>query len=319
MASKQPVLGIDVGGTNLTAGLVNEKNKIVARHKIDTEADQGEAHVIERIASCVNELLDDAKYKLADIAGIGLGIPGAVNPAAGVVLEAVNLRWTDMPVAKQLAKQVDLPITLDNDVNVGAWGEYEIGAAKDAKGVLAIFVGTGIGGGIILNGELYTGVYGTAGEIGHMIVDTHGPLGSRTLERLASRTSVVNRLHTLVNANVESNIKELSGSKWPRIRSKALRKALASDDPLTLRVLRDAAKVIGHAAASCVTLLSLDCVVIGGGLTEALDERWIGWINEAFQDAVFPPVCRQCKLVESKLGDDAGLLGAALLARKRLT
>jgi len=319
MASKLPVIGIDVGGTNITAGLVNEKNKVVGRHKIDTEADKGESHVIERIASCIHELLDDAKIKLADVAGVGLGIPGAVDPKTGVVLEAVNLRWKDMAVAEHLADHVDLPITVDNDVNVGTWGEFEAGAGKGAKGLLGIFVGTGIGGGIVLNGELYTGVYGTAGEIGHMIVNAGAPFGMRTFERLASRTSVVNRLIALVTANEPSNIKDLAGSKWPRIRSKTLRKALASDDPLTLRVLQDAAKVVGHTAASCVTLLSLDCVVIGGGLTEALDDRWIKWVREAFDDVVFPDICKQCKVVESKLGDDAGLLGAALLARKRLT
>ena len=315
---KGMVIGIDVGGTNITAGLVDAKNKIIAREKIDTKADGGEAVVVERIAQVIRALADDVGCKLDDIDGVGLGVPGVVEPTTGVVVEAVNLRWSDMHVAEHLKDHLDLPVTVDNDVNVGTWGEYELGAGKGGRGVFGIFVGTGIGGGLILDGVLYTGALNTAGEIGHVIIDSHAPYGGRTLERLASRTAIVNRLIALVNAHEPSCLKELAGDKWPRIRSKVLKKALAQDDALTVRVLSDAAKAIGHAVANVVTLLSLDRIVVGGGLTEALDERWVKWIRESFDDAVFPETCRQCKVVESELGDDAGLLGAALLARHRL-
>lgn len=316
--SDGPVIGIDLGGTNITAGLVDSDNRIIERTKIDTAADEGPEAVLERVADVIDELLKKSNYSRSEMVGVGLGVPGAVDANTGVVLEAVNLRWRDLHLTEHLATKTDLAVTVDNDVNVGTWGEYELGAARGCTGVLGIFVGTGIGGGLILNGSLHTGVFGTAGEIGHTIIQSGAPFGARTVERLASRTAIVNRLVALVEANEKSEIRELAGKKWPRIRSKVLKKALAADDTLTLRVLGDAAKVIGHAAASAVTLLSLDCVVIGGGLTEALDDRWVQWIRDNFLDAVFPDVCRQCKVVAAELEDDAGLIGAALLARRRL-
>lgn len=317
--SDAPVIGIDLGGTNITGGLVDAKDKVVCREKTDTRADEGEPAVIKRVVGVVKTLCKDAGVEPTDLAGVGLGVPGAIEPSTGVVLEAVNLRWSNVHVAEHLAEQVGAPVTVDNDVNVGTWGEYRKGAAKGASMVLGVFIGTGIGGGLVLDGELFTGAFGTAGEIGHTTIDTHAPFGHRTLEQVASRTAIVNRLVAMVNANHPSILRELAGAKWPRIRSKVLSKALNKDDALTVRVIGDAARAIGTSIAGVVTLLSLDCVVIGGGLTEALDDRWIQWITDNFHDAAFPAVCREkCKVVESKLGDDAGLIGAAILARDRL-
>lgn len=313
----EPVVGVDVGGTNITAGLVDERNKVVAREKVDTKADDGPEKVIERIGDCVKSVIKDADRSKGEVAAVGLGIPGVVEPATGLVLEAVNLRWTDVPVAESLGKALGLPVVVDNDVNVGTWGEYRAGAGKDATGLMGIFVGTGIGGGLVLDGKLYTGVFGSAGEIGHTVLRVRGAFGERTLEQLASRTAIVDRLIALIDSNHPSKLKELAGDKWPRVRSKPLAKAMAADDELTIRVIREAAWAVGIAIANTVTLLSLDCVVVGGGLTEALDDRWMQWIREAFDDAVFPGICRQCKLVPSELEDDAGLVGAALLARER--
>jgi glucokinase len=320
MAAREarPVIGIDLGGTNITGGLVGADQKVVGREKLDTKAELGPDTVVERIGQCIKALCKARGLAPADLAGVGLGVPGAVDAERGLVLEAVNLRWNDMPVAKRLGDLVGTPVTVDNDVNVGAWGEFRLGAAKGRKGVLAVFVGTGIGGGLILNGKLFTGPFGTAGEIGHTVIDSRAPFGMRTLEQIASRTAIVNRLVALISANHDSIIVDLAGAKWPHIRSKVLAKALGKDDPLTTRVIGDAARAVGVAAANMVTMLSLDCIVIGGGLTEALDERWVKWIGEHFEDAVFPDLCRKCRVVESKLGDDAGLLGAAMLARDRL-
>jgi glucokinase len=313
-----PAIGIDVGGTNITAGLLDSDNNITSRFRVDTEADGGFDHVVQRIADAIDQLMGEAGLKPKQIAGVGLGIPGAVDPQTGHVLEAVNLRWTNVDLVGAFHDKADVPITLDNDVNVGIWGEYRRGAARGYDSAIGIFVGTGIGGGLVLNGRLFHGPFGTAGEIGHTILNVHGPHGSRTLEQLASRTAIVNRLHAMLAANAPSSLEEHAGSRWPNVRSKALARALAADDELTVRVLKDAAKVIGAAAANVVTLLSLDCVVLGGGLTEALDDRWIKWVRKAFNHAVFPDHCKQCKVVPSELGDDAGLAGAALLARERL-
>ncbi len=314
----QPVIGIDVGGTNITAGLVDGKNKVSVREKTDTEADQGAAHVIDRIAACIEQLIKDAKCSRDEIAGVGLGVPGAVDASRGAVLEAVNLRWKNVPAATAVAKKVNLPVTLDNDVNVGTWGAYRLGAAQGARSVFGIFVGTGVGGGFVIDGQLMHGVYGTAGEVGHMVINAYGPHGLRTLEQLASRTAVVNRLIQMINANHPSELPQLAGKRWPRIRSKVLARAYEGKDALTVGVVNDAARAVGIAIANVVTLLSIDCVVVGGGVTEALGEKWVSEIRAAFSAAVFPEACRKCKVVPSTLEDDAGIIGAALLARERL-
>ena len=315
--AERPIVGVDVGGTNITAGLIDPRNKIVAREKTDTKPDGGTEKVVERIADCVKAVVKDSDYAKGDLGAVGLGVPGAVEADSGLVLEAVNLRWTNVPLAELLGKALDVPVVVDNDVNVGTWGEYRAGAGEGAKGLLGIFVGTGIGGGLVLDGKLYTGAFGSAGEVGHTVLNARGAFGDRSLEQMASRSAVVNRLVGLVESNHPSKLRELAGDKWPRVRSKPLAKALAADDELTIRVLREAAFAVGIAIANTVTLLSLDRVVVGGGLTEALDDRWMQWIREAFDDAVFPAVCRQCTLQASALEDDAGLLGAALLARER--
>lgn len=314
----KPVVGVDVGGTNITAGLIDPKNKVVAREKTDTKAGDGTEKVIDRIADCVKSVVKDSDYSKGDLGAVGLGLPGAVESETGLVLEAVNLRWTNVPLAELLGRTLDVPVIVDNDVNVGTWGEYRAGAGEGAAGLLGIFVGTGIGGGLVLDGKLYTGAFGSAGEIGHSLINARGAFGDRTLEQMASRRAIVNRLVALVESNHPSKLRDLAGDKWPRVRSKPLAKAMAADDELTLRIVREAAWAVGIAIANTVTLLSLDRVVVGGGLTEALDDRWMQWIREAFDDAVFPAVCRQCKLAASTLEDDAGLLGAALLARERL-
>ncbi len=313
-----PVIGIDVGGTNITAGLVDSRDKITTREKIDTEADKGAAHVLDRIALSVEQLISKAGVSRSEIGGICLGVPGALDVKKGIVFEAPNVRWNNVAVADAISKKVSLPVTLENDVNICTWGEYRLGAAKNSKALFGIFVGTGIGGGLVLNGELLHGVLGTAGEIGHITMDAHGPIGLRTLENLASRTAIVNRLVQLISANHESELPVLAGKRWPRIRSKVLARAYEGKDPLTVSVVNEAARTIGQAIASMVSVLSVDCVVVGGGVTEALNDRWMAEITKAFEEAVFPKVCRKCKVVASSLGDDAGPLGAALLARERL-
>ena len=183
---------------------------------------------------------------------------------------------------------------------------------------MAIFVGTGIGGGLIFDGKLYHGPGGTAGEIGHIVLQSGGALGRRTLENLASRTSIVNTLTSLIESNHPSVVPDLVGGNLADIRSKVLAQAVKKKDPLTLKVVADAARIVGIGIANVVTLLSLKCVVVGGGATEALGEAWMDQIRQAFREHVFPAELRDCRIVASKLEDDAGVVGAALLARDRL-
>ncbi len=313
----QPYIGIDLGGTNIQAGLLSGE-KLLATDRLKTKADGGEDTVIKRIAKVVSSVLEKADVKIDDVAGLGIGAPGAVNHKKGVVINAVNLRWTDFPLGKALEKEIGLPAVVDNDVNVGTWGEYMAGAGKDYDELMGIFVGTGIGGGFVLGGELYHGALMTAGEVGHTVINADAPLGRRTVENLASRTNIVNQLRQLILANHPSIISELTGDDLDKVRSKVLAEAFNQEDDLAIEVIGHAAHYIGVTIANAVTLLSLPCVVVGGGLTEALQQDWIELIRDVFDEYVFPPGLSRCKIVASKLGDDAGIIGAALLAKQRL-
>jgi len=311
-------VGVDLGGTNVTAGVLDAKGKIVGREKTKTKADKGEDDVMERIARVVEESINESGLDKSKIGGVGIGAPGAVDVKKGIVINAVNLRWNYFPLAERLSEMVSLPVTLDNDVNVGAWGEYRAGAGKGFDELLAIFVGTGIGGGLVLNGDLHHGFFGTAGEIGHTVVEPNAGRGRRTLENLASRTSIANLLADLIRSNHESALTEITEGKLDKIRSGALSKAMDKKDALTREVIEKAAHYVGIAAANMVTVLSLPCVVLGGGLTEAVGDQFVKWVRDSFDDFVFPPELRECKIVASKLGDDAGVVGAGMLAMDRL-
>jgi len=208
-------------------------------------------------------------------------------------------------------------VVVDNDVNVGAWGEYRLGAGRGFQDLMAVFVGTGIGGGLVLGGKLYHGHYFTAGEIGHTVSLPHNGLGRRSLENLASRTNVVNQLVGLIQVGHESRIKEITKGDLTQIRSKVLAEAVKKKDKLACEVIRDSARYVGAMVANMVTMLSLPCAVIGGGMPEALGETYVKWVREAFEEFVFPPQLKACKLVAAELGDHAGAIGAALLVREK--
>ncbi len=320
MGKEELYVGVDLGGTNIQSGLVKSDGTILARDKRKTKAEGGDAVVVERIAEAVAKLVKGADVDMGDVAAVGVGSPGAIDDTKGIVLTSPNLRWNNFPLAEVLGKHLKPPVVVDNDVNVGAWGEYIAGAGRelDIRDMLAVFVGTGVGGGLILNGELYRGHHRTAGEIGHTVLHANGPLGRRTLENFASRTAVVNLLRELIAANHPSVLAETAGPDLAQARSKVLKQAVEQGDALSIEVIRNAARYVGISIANVVTLLSLPAVVLGGGLTEALGQQFVDWVQEAYNEVVFPADLRQCQLLAGTLGDDAGLVGAALLARAKL-
>jgi glucokinase len=311
-------VGVDLGGTNVSAGVCDAKNKVIAREKKKTKAEGGTSAVIERICKTVTEAVEKARLTLKDIAGVGIGAPGAVDIERGIVLEAVNLRWTDFPLADALKDELKLPVTVDNDVNVGTWGEHVAGAATEFDDLIGVFIGTGIGGGIILGGQLYHGHGFTAGEIGHTILFADTPIGLRTLENRASRTAMANLLRQLIAANKPSKLVKITGGNLEEIRSATIAAALDDGDELTTTVVKTMARYVGIAIANTVTLLSLPCAVVGGGAVEAMGDTYVKWVRQAFEEHVFPDNLKSAKVVASKLGDDAGVVGAASLARLRL-
>ncbi|MGD9689021.1 MAG: ROK family protein [Phycisphaerales bacterium] len=315
MAGKH-VIGIDLGGTNMQIGVVDASNRVVGRSKKKTRAAEGMEKVIGRIVEGVEEACKDGKVSMKSVTALGIGAPGAIEPYKGVVLQAPNLRWRDVPLADILKKKLKVPVVVDNDVNVAVYGEWKAGAGKGVDHLAGIWLGTGVGGGLILNGRMYYGHYFTSGEVGHTILLPFAPPGSQKLEENCSRTAVVDRLLRLIRVR-KSIIPELAQGDLSEVRAKTVAMAYEQNDAVTHDVIDNAAEMLGIAIANLVTTLSLPRVVLGGGLTEAMGDDIVKPVREATRKYVFPDVCKKVEIVATKLMDNAGLLGAAMMAREK--
>lgn len=309
--------GVDLGGTNIQVGIIRPDARILGRSKLKTDPDAGYEAVVERVIRGVREACEDAGADFDQLACIGVGTPGPVDPRTGVVLEAVNLRWDNAPLRESLASKTGRPVSVENDVNAAIFGEWKHGAGRGASDLLAVWVGTGVGGGLILRGQPFSGHFNTAGEIGHMILVPGAAPGSRSLEHNCSRTAIADRITQLVRANRKSALAETIHA-GKRLKSKSLADAYQSGDELVCEVVNDSADRLGMAIGSIATLLSLERAVIGGGLTEALGEPYVSRIRAAAIREAFPKAVKRMEVVESALGDDAGIVGAGLLALHNL-
>lgn len=314
--SSQLIVGIDLGGTNMQIGLVDRQNRIVGRAKKKTRAAEGGDRVIERMVDGVHEACQQAGVTVRQITAIGIGAPGAIDAKTGVVKQAPNLRWTDYPLARVMSRKLGHHVVVDNDVRSAIYGEWMLGVGKGVSDLLGVWIGTGIGGGLILKGELYHGFFNTAGEIGHTTLFPFAPPAGASLEDNCSRTAIVKRLLRLIETNHPSMITELAEGDLADVKAKVVATAYAKGDKVTRRVVENAAQMLGYGIANIITTLALPRVVLGGGLTEAMGESLVALVRNAVRSVVFPDVCKKVEILGTKLEADAGLLGAALLARK---
>lgn len=318
---KNLVIGVDVGGTKIIAATVDTSGKILGSKKRKTKAHKGVTSVIDRIIKTIRQAAEDADTSLDKIAAVSLGFPGPLDAEKGVIYTAPNLAgWDNFPLAKTLEKELGLPVILDNDVNLGTLGEYEFGAAAGAKSVIGIFVGTGIGGGIILDGKLLSGRNGTAGELGHMSIDYDGPKAASGIkgayEALASRTAIVRDIEKAVKDGKEcilaDNFKGDEDDK--RVTSGDLKKAIQSKDKVVTEILDRACFYLGVGVGSLVNVFGPDVVVMGGGVVEALEDYMMTMIKKSAADYTLANALKGVKIVPAKLGDDAVLMGCVASA-----
>lgn len=313
--------GIDVGGTNMQIGVVDAAGKLVGRARDKTAPDEGVGAVVARMANGIDLACEAAGITRDRLTGIGVGAPSPIDLTKRIAVNALNLGWINVPLADLVEDAVGhgVPVTLDNDVNVAVWGEYVLGAAKDARHVMGIWAGTGIGGGLVLDGKLFDGATGMASEIGHIVVDAAGAPDSRTLEQHAARSSVERAVRHGLNTNMPSCVLQLADTSNPDdvFIHHIIEAARDHQDPLCLDAVSHAAEMIGIASGNMVTMLSLDCIVLGGGLTEVGGDWFLHLVQKAYDHWVFGPFRETCVIKTTELCDNAGLLGAAMLARKR--
>jgi glucokinase len=318
---KDFLLGVDLGGTKILAGVFDAKFNLKGTAKLSTKADRGVEAVINRIARCVNEAVDECDLSLKQLRGVGIGAPGAVDSDSGRVIFAPNLPgWKDIPLKKELEKELGVPVFAGNDCNVCTLGTFDREYKAKPKNLVGVFIGTGIGGGLVINGDLYAGHNLTAGEIGHMVIEVNGPkcgCGNRgCLEALASRTAIFRKIQSAVKDGQKTILTDMLGDDLADMRSGDLRKAIRKGDKFVEKIVEEAAEYAGIGVANLINILNPEIVVVGGGVIEALENEVMPSLLKAVKEHVMPGTMDGIKIEASKLGDHAGITGAAVLARR---
>lgn len=318
--SDECYLGIDVGGTKIFAVLTDGQGKVLHRFKQPTAQSNREA-IVAQIEATVEGILENRKLQPRDIVGLGIGVPGVVDSSSGEVIKTPNLPLAPVSLGPHLEERFGIRTALGNDVNLGTLGEKQFGAAQGAETVLGLFLGTGIGGGLVFRGQLYEGWRGAAGEVGHLRVQIDGPEcgcgGRGCLEACASRTAIERKLLAQLAAGRSSVLTELLGPRRERIRSGVLEEALARQDALVVEVLEEACRILGLGIASLVNVVDPQVVLLGGGVIEACGDFMVPRIEKVVRAEVMPGGRNDFRLVTSQLGDDAVALGGVALAQQR--
>jgi glucokinase len=264
----------------------------------------------------VDTVIRESKVDPAAIRGLGFGVPGQIVPQSTTVRFAPNLDWRNVDIQPLLPKHWTWPITLENDVRMGTYGEFAKGAAQGAKHVFGIFVGTGVGGGLILDGQLHTGFNGNGGEIGHIVV--HWRRGT-SLESIAGRKYQMKRAKEMLDDAPKRVRRGWKGIEPDKVKSSQLAQLYENDDPIAVTVVDDAARALGGAIASVVNFLSPEVIVIGGGVTQALGENFIERIWDIAKRYILPQAADNIRCVPAALGDDSGIVGCAAYTKMKAT
>lgn len=318
------IVGVDLGGTSMRALVVDPSYQILGEDKRRTKVKDKPRKLMEEITDVVEEAMDKADVKWPAIRAVSIGAPGAVDSVQGIVRHAPNLGWKDVRLGAKLKKMMGVPVLVENDVNVGTAGEHALGAAQGWHDVVGIFVGTGIGGGLILGDQLYCGSRGAAGELGHMVLLAGGPkcgCGKHgCAEALASRTAMERDVRAAIKEGKKSVVLDIMKERdYARMTSRVILLALRRKDAVMRQVIERAEFYLGLLVANVVNLLDPECVVIGGGIAERLQEDFVKPIREtAYEYFLQQRDARRIRILPGVLGDNAGALGAAVLARRRL-
>jgi glucokinase len=318
MAGAQLVLGIDLGGTKINTALVDRAGAVLAHDFRATSVSDGPDAVIGRMIDASRQVITTAGMRPDHVQAAGVCAPGPLDVDRGLVLSPPNLPgWDRIPLTARIADALAMPVHLENDANAAALGENRFGAGRGARDMVYVTASTGIGGGLILDGHLYHGASGLAGEIGHQTVLPHGPVcgcGNRgCLESLASGTAIARRGRESVARGVPTVISELAQGDSLRISAKLVAQAAERGDSEARMILSQAMDYLGIGMANLVNLLNPELIVIGGGLTK-LGDMLFDSVRRAIDRIAFPMAARAVRVVPAALGDDVGALGAAALA-----
>ncbi len=322
------VIGIDLGGTNVRAAVVSKEEKIVARHEVPSDAQSGVTHTVTRIAESVNGAIQEAGIARESLGAVGIAVPGHINVPEGRIVWAPNFGETrdgsfvpykDVPLRDLVEKELGLPMTMDNDANVAALGEFRYGAGRGTRHLVMFTLGTGIGGGIIVEGEVLRGATGGAAEVGHIII-ADGVGGSRTgahgrLEGLAQRDAITERAALKMESGRETilwNVIDGPEALTLHLSPANIDEAADAGDALAIEVMQETGHYVGLGIASMMNVFNPEVFVLGGKISRS--ETLFGAALRTAQASSIGSIFNAAKIVRAELGDDAGIMGAAELA-----
>jgi glucokinase len=318
-----PILVADIGGTKILVALFDSEGKMLAGESRPTLAEEGVAAVIERLGSYVLELLGKKNLHPSELAGIGIACAGGIDTGRGaVVTPSPNLPdWSDVPLMDIVHRRFGVITFLLNDASAAALGEHRYGAGKGVNNLVLFTLGTGIGGGIIVEGKLYLGAVGGAGELGHMTVDSHGPRcgcgNTGCLEMLASGRAIERDAVDRLRQGAGSSLADLAGGEIEKITAAQVGAAARSGDPLACDILSRAAYYLGVGMVNIVNIFNPEMVIIGGGMAE-LGDILLEPGRRMVAERAFSVSSRAVRIVTAQLGNEAGVYGAAAFVLDRL-
>ncbi len=313
--SRLPVLAIDLGGTKIIAALVSPEGNVIARYRTLTEAPLGKAAVIDRIMLAVDNVLNIGNADLEGIHSISLAAAGAIDMAKGVITLSPNLPgWIDVPLRDIIRERYQVETYLINDAKAAALGEHGYGAGKGVRHMIFLTISTGIGGGIIIDDRLYFGTSGSAGEIGHMTVDLNGPVcpcgNTGCFEVMASGTAIARYAREYLSRGERSVMPELAGGKTESVTAETVDRAARLGDAVALKVVDRAAFYLGVGLVNVVNIFNPGMIVIGGGVSR-MGDLILNPARRIVKERAFRIASGDAAIVLARLGDEAGILGAA--------
>jgi len=316
--SELPILALDVGGTKILTAIISNEGQVMAREYCLTLADEGPEAVINRIFSAIDHLLNQRGMNLPQLYGISIAAAGAIDSEKGLITSSPHLPgWHDVPFRDIAKEKYKVNTFLINEASAAALGEHQFGVGQGVNNLILLTVGTGIGGGIIINGRLYSGVSGSAGEIGHMVVDVNGPRCScgntGCLEALVSGTAVAKEAIKHIRQGDRSSLTEIVRGKIENITAEKVSIAAQGGDSLASEVILRAATYLGVGMVNLVNIFNPEMIIIGGGMAK-MGELLLNPARQVLRERAFQLPALAVQIVPAQLGDDAGVLGAAVFA-----
>lgn len=303
---------VDLGGTKILAAILNENAEIISIAKKSTKSKNKDESTIDRINLTIEEALLQKNLNANELDGIVLGIPGSLNPETGVVNLAPNLGWKNINVIEPISKHFNKKVLIENDANLGTLGIYHFEGRESCKNLIAIFVGTGVGAGIIIGGELYRGKNFSAGEIGHIKIRNKGHKcgcgNSGCLETEASRTAITRIINEEIKNGKKSIITKLTDNRKV-IKSGVLAQAIKKKDKVTIKAVNHAAYELGIITGNLINMFDFDCVVFAGGVMEAIGNFMLPIIKKKAKEISLKSNYKGTKIILSHLKDNAAILG----------